>query len=393
MALKALIFDFDGTLVDTTALHARAWQQAFQEAGYAVGPDRIEQEIGKGGTLLVPDLVGERAENEHGDRLRRRHGEIYQAAAADASLQAFDGVIDLLDAVRDRGLKIAIATAASRVNLERSVERTLPGLLDHVDAVVTDSDVTASKPHPDAVLPAVEKLGLHPAQCAMVGDTVYDVVACTWAGLVCLGVTTGPHTAAQLHHAGARAVYDDLADLHANLDDALALASPGERVVTAALLERLMDAALEEARRGMEADQVPIGSVLARSDGTILGRGHNQSRQLGTRVAHAEMQALYDAAAPSVRDARDLILATTLEPCTMCLGAAMVAHVDTIVYALPAPSNGGIARVTPHDTPGSYLPRCIGGVGRAKSRSLLEAWLAQKPHHTFVRDLLEQVGA
>jgi hypothetical protein len=69
----------------------------------------------------------------------------------------------------------------------------------------------------------------------------------------------------------------------------------------------------------------------------------------------------------------------------------MVAHVDTIVYALPAPSNGGIARVTPHDTPGSTLPRCIGGVGRAKSRSLLEAWLDRKPHHTFVRDLLEQV--
>ena len=131
--------------------------------------------------------------------------------------------------------------------------------------------------------------------------------------------------------------------------------------------------------------------MLARYDGTILARGHNEARRLGTRVAHAEMQALYDAAGHASRDVRDLVLVTTLEPCTMCLGAAMVMRVDTVAYALPAPDNGGIARVTPHDTPGSFLPRCVGGIGRTKSRALLEAWLARKPHHTFVRDLLAQV--
>ena len=390
MALSALIFDLDGTLVDTTEQHARAWREAFERFGFQIGTDRIVQNIGMGGDKLVPNLLGEAAEEEHGDALRDTHADCYRQILERESVRLFPRIEELFEALHARSLRVAIATAATRENLEKTLEHVEIDVLELADVVVTDSDVSESKPHPAAVRPAADKLGVHPAQCAMVGDTIYDAQACRDAGFVALGVTTGPHTRTQLWQAGMRGIYDGIGALLDELDNALELASPGPYVLSGDVLDDLMTTALQEAQTALEAGQVPIGSVLARSDGTVLARGHNETRHLETPVAHAEMQAFRAAAGRVPNDARDLVLATTLEPCTMCLGAALVQRVDTVAYALEAPPNGGRHRVGPHAPPTGYLPRFVGDVQAAESRRLLRLWLERHPESGFVRELLHE---
>lgn len=389
MALSALIFDLDGTLVDTTSTHARAWRQTLDEFGYHIPADRIALEIGKGGQFLVPSLIGQQANEKHGDTLRETHTELFLDLIREEGVRVFPKVAELFEALWERDLKIAVATASKAESLETTLEQAgLEALIERVDVVINDSDVEQSKPHPDAVRPAIEKLELSPVQCAFVGDTTYDVEACKHAGLVCLGVTTGPHNEALLRQAGARAVYADIADLLANLDAALALAAPGPVTPTAAWLDTLMDEALEQARTALAQDELPIGCVVARSDSTIVARGFNEARRLKSTLAHAEMQALRQATGTVPGDVRNLVLATTLEPCVMCLGAAMHARVDTIIYGLPAPGNGGIDRCAPLDTPGTYLPRFVGGIRADESRALLAEWLHRHPDDAFINDLL-----
>lgn len=389
MALRAVIFDLDGTLLDTNGLHSRAWADVLAEAGHTIPEERVALEIGKGGDRLVPTLVGETVEREQGEALRTAHGERYRALVASEGVRVFPEAAAIFEAVRERGLRTAVATASKEENLEHVLEQAGLQLYDLADAIVTDSDVENSKPAPDVVLAAAAKLGLPPAACAMVGDTPYDAIAARQAGVVLLGVLTGVHDAAAMHRAGARAVFSDIADLHARLDDALRLASPGTTAPTDALFERLMDAAIEEARAGLAADELPVGAVLARSDGTIVARGRNEARARSSRTAHAEMMAFRAAEETDLAAMDDLLLVSTLEPCVMCLGAAMTARLDTVVYGLDAPPNGGTGRCTPLDAPGALPLRVVGGVRADESRSLLEQWRARHPEDAFVRDLLD----
>lgn len=387
MALDAVIFDLDGTLIDTNGLHARAWRQALQAFGYDVPEDRLILEIGKGGDKLVSSVLGQEAAEEEGQAMRDAHGAAYLALIEEVDVQVFPKVRELLRAVHERGLKVAIATASQKEHLERVLEEAGLELDGLADVVLNDDDVENSKPEPDVVQAAVRKLGLSPAQCVMVGDTPYDAGAAKAAGVVCLSVQTGVRGAQEMRRAGMRATYADPADLLEHLDEALALASPGEAHLTHDLLEGLMEAAREEAEAGLERGEIPIGSVIARGDGTILARGRNRGREAGSPLAHAELEALRTA---FERDpgARDLLLVSTLEPCLMCLGAAIEAGVDTVVYGLEAPGNGGAGRFVPVEEPGAVMPRLVGGVGRQASRRLLEQWRETHPDDAFVQDLL-----
>ena len=390
MALDAFIFDLDGTLLDTNRLHAQAFERAFAEHGFRIPEDRILPEIGKGAKKLVPAMVGPSAEAEYGERLREGHSRFYAELVEQEDVRVFAHARNLLTAVRERGLKVAVATASKEEELDKVAERAGLDLHDLADAIVTDSDVEESKPEPDTVQAAVKKLGLAPAQCVMLGDTPYDAEACKKAGVVLLAVATGVHSREDLLRAGARAVYADAADVLNHLDEALETASPGPDHLGGETISLLMQAALDEARAGMKAGEVPIGSVLARFSGEIVARGHNRVKATGNAVAHAEMEALQ--AAKHLGEIPDLVLITTLEPCVMCFGAAMTAGVDTILYGLEAPSNGGVARCQPIQTPGARMPRVVGGLRRTQSRTLLAAWLKQHPEAAFVRDLLEQTA-
>ena len=393
MSLDAIIFDLDGTLVDTNATHVEAWRRVFESFGYRVAPDRIFVEVGKGGDKLIPSIFGQQVMKEQGKAMSDAHPKEFAKLARQNGLKSFPGARELPAEVRRRGLTSVLATSSGEDHLKVIEETSGLNVRSEVDEVVTADDAAESKPAPDLVRSAVRKAGVSPAQCAMVGDTIWDVESTKAAGVVCLALICGGNSADALRGAGARGVWRDPADLLEHLDDALHLASPGPAHLTSQVMEALMRQALGVARQGMNAGEVPIGCVLARGDGTtLIARGHNELNRSQDKTAHAEMVAFARAAGKAPTDANDLILVSTLEPCVMCTGAAMEAAVDTVVYALKAPADSGTGRVRPPQSPESQMPRIIGDVLAAESREFFEEWL-RKPGNNprqvaFVKQLL-----
>jgi HAD superfamily hydrolase (TIGR01509 family) len=223
--LRGIIFDIDGTLVDTNPAHVEAWRRAFQRLGYDVPTQRIELEIGKGGDKLVPAILGQEGEQRDGERLRKAQKQEFLAIANHERFPVFPGVPAIFEALRSRGIETALATSSDDKHLEATLASAGLDLRRSADVVVTKSSADASKPDPDIVLAAVEKLGLQPSECAMVGDTVYDAQACRAAGIVFLGVLSGGTPALELLEAGAVAVWRDVAQLRDRLDEALEIAA------------------------------------------------------------------------------------------------------------------------------------------------------------------------
>lgn len=390
MALDGVILDLDGTLVDTNALHVEAWRRAFEKRGYKIAPDRIFEEIGKGGDFVVPSILGLAADEQDGDALRKAQPEEF-GKLAQRGLRVFPGSRELLQEFKRRGLRSILATSSSAKQIEVIESASGLPVRELVDEVESADDAPRSKPAPDLLSAAVKKLGMTPAQCVMVGDTIYDAESARKAGVVCLGLLCGGNSQEALLGAGARRNYRDPADLLAHLDDALAIASPGSAHLTRDVLERLMQSALEQAEAAMAAGEVPIGCVLARGDGTIIAAGYNEMNRTQQKTAHAEMVTFAKAAGKVPLDASDLLLVSTLEPCVMCTGAAMVSAVDTIIYGLRAPADSGTMRVTPPRSPESQMPRTIGDVLADKSRRLFENWLETHPtgeQAAYVKQLL-----
>ncbi|HUR96123.1 MAG TPA: HAD-IA family hydrolase [Gemmatimonadales bacterium] len=375
MALDGVIFDVDGTLIDSNSWHVEAWVRAFAAHGYRIPEDRIALEVGKGGDHLVPAVLGPRTGEREKAALGETQKRHFLELAAHERFAVFPEVPELFQALRKRGLRTALATSSDDRHLDATLRSARIDLREIADEVVTKSEAPSSKPDPDLVQAAVAALGLDPAQCAMVGDTTYDAEACRSAGVICLGVSSGGTGADDLLEGGARAVWRDTGHLLEELEDALAIASPGSLRLDRVQSERLMREALAAAREGMARGEVPIGSVLARGDGTVVGRGWNALQATDDRTAHAEMTAFGSAAGRIPSDARDVILVSTLEPCVMCTGAAMEAAVDTILYGLRAPADSGTTRVRPPRSPETRLPRIVGGVLEQESRALFHEWL------------------
>ena len=399
MPLSAMIFDLDGTLLDTNATHVDAWVEGLGEHGYRFSADRVGPEIGKGGDLLLPTLLGDQAAQREGEAIRESVSGAFRRLAKERQFRIFDGVEGLLQELRSRGLRLALATSASEQDLDLMMESAGTDLRRYFDAVVTKTDVEHSKPEPDVIISALEKLHLSPAECAMVGDTPYDATAARRAGVVTLGVASSglddvDTLERRLVVAGARRVWRDAAHLAAELDTALCVASPSRVALTRERQESLMREALACARDGMSKGEAPIGCVLVSGDGEIVARAHNAMIGSGNRTAHAEIVAFAQAAGKTPPESHDLLMVSTLEPCVMCTGAAMVGGVDTILFALRAPADNGSSRVTPPESPESVMPRIVGDVLAPESRALFEEWLrngAPEPGASYVRQLLASV--
>jgi HAD superfamily hydrolase (TIGR01549 family) len=225
MTVRGMIFDLDGTLIDTTAAHVEAWRRAFQRLGFDVPRKRIVPEIGKGGDKLVPSVLGAEEEQRVGEALRETQNKEFLAIAKQQHFSVFPGAEQIFAECRSRGIRTAIATSSNEEHLAATLASAKLDLRELADVVVTRTEDEASKPCPDLVVSAVEELKTPPAECAMVGDTVYDGLACQGAGVAFLGVLTGPASDAELTQAGARGVWRDVAHLLADLDRALELAS------------------------------------------------------------------------------------------------------------------------------------------------------------------------
>jgi phosphoglycolate phosphatase-like HAD superfamily hydrolase len=218
MPIRALLFDLDGTLVDTNPAHTDSWVEAFRRCGYTPDREAIARAIGMGGDKLVPHLLGGEAEARDGDRLRDASSMAFGEIACHSRFRLFPGTEDLLVAAKRRGLRTAIATSASDDDLERIAERAGVDLREHVDAVTNASEVAESKPDPDVLQAVLNRLGLAPDEAVFVGDTAHDAEAARRAGVPFVGVTTGVWTEGEFRAAGARAVFRDPAALLAALD-------------------------------------------------------------------------------------------------------------------------------------------------------------------------------
>jgi beta-phosphoglucomutase-like phosphatase (HAD superfamily) len=219
-----MIFDIDGTLVDTNPYHVEAWRRAFERFGYEVPPERIRVEIGKGGDLLVPSILGEKPEKRHGDTLRKAQKEEFLKIAERVHFRVFPCVPELFQALRERRIRTALATSSDKKHLQATMGSAGIDLTRLADVLVTKDEAEASKPAPDLLFVSIEKLDVSPAQCAMVGDTVYDGQASQAAGIVFLGLLSGCNTESELLEAGACGLWRDTGHLYAELDRALDVA-------------------------------------------------------------------------------------------------------------------------------------------------------------------------
>jgi HAD superfamily hydrolase (TIGR01509 family) len=208
---RAVLFDIDGTLVDTNWLHALAWRRVFlerDEPEYTTA--RIHRLIGMGTDELLETLCGRpRPELKPA---RARH---FDALKPD--IRALPRAGDLLRAVHGRGVRVVLATSADKDDVEALLAAIDAD--DAIDGVTHADEVEAAKPAPDVFVTALGEAGAAPEATVVVGDTVWDVVAADRAGLRCVGVTSGGITRAELEEAGAVAVYEDVADLLDRLDD------------------------------------------------------------------------------------------------------------------------------------------------------------------------------
>lgn len=207
------IFDVDGTLVDTNYQHALAWYRAFRR--YDITPPiwRIHRAIGMGGDKLVTEIAGDEVEGRSGDALRDAWGEEF--ARLIDEVQPFAGAKDLLEEVARRGFRVVLASSGKQDQVERFLE--LVGGKDLVDAWTTADDVEGSKPDPDLVQAALEKID--GASGVMIGDSTWDVLAAGKLDVPTIAVRTGGFSTEELQEAGAIAVYDSLRELQDHLDE------------------------------------------------------------------------------------------------------------------------------------------------------------------------------
>jgi HAD superfamily hydrolase (TIGR01509 family) len=209
----AVLFDIDGTLVDSNFLHVHAWTRAFADAGHPVDAWRTHRAIGMGSSQLLGELLGDDADRL-GEQVKQGHTDRYAELAP--LLRAFDGARQLVRAVSDRGAVVVLATSAPPEELERLLA--VLDLDDTLDAITGDEDVEQAKPEPELVQTALRKAGCSAERSVFVGDSRWDVVAAERAGVPCVGLLSGGTSAAELTEAGAVAVYDDVAALLADLD-------------------------------------------------------------------------------------------------------------------------------------------------------------------------------
>ncbi|WP_298458696.1 HAD family hydrolase [uncultured Cellulomonas sp.] len=224
----AVLFDIDGSLVDSNFLHVHAWALACTAAGHPVDSWRIHRAIGMGSSLLLADLLGDDVDRI-GEEVKDGHSERY-AEMAD-QLRAFDGARELVRAVSDRGAVTVLATSAVPEELERL--RAVLDLDEVIDAITAAEDVESAKPEPELVQVALDKAGVGADRAVFVGDSVWDVQAAVRADVPCVGLLTGGTSAAELTDAGAVAVYDDVSHLLRELDDSPLAATWGGKAPSA----------------------------------------------------------------------------------------------------------------------------------------------------------------
>jgi HAD superfamily hydrolase (TIGR01509 family) len=215
--MPALIFDLDGTLVDTVYAHVFAWQRALADHGLGIDGWRIHRRIGMSGGLFTRAVgreIGRQLSEEEAHSLQERHGELFRELLP--GRRALPGARELLAELRERGVVHGIATSGRRPEIDASLEAL--GVPEDT-VVVPRGEVARAKPEPDLFLECARRLEADPAECYVVGDAVWDLLAARRARMLSIGLLSGGYGADELQGAGAFRVYRDPAELRESLDE------------------------------------------------------------------------------------------------------------------------------------------------------------------------------
>jgi len=212
--IDAVIFDVDGTLVDSVDLHARAWQDALAAFGKRIPFQKIRAQIGKGGDQLLPVFLTGEEMDQLGDKISQQRKSLF-AERYLPEVQAFANVRALFERILQDGRTVALASSADADELKTYKERAQ--ISDLVDTETSKDDADKSKPHPDIFEAALDRLGNPPSDSTLVvGDTPYDIEAARKAGIRTIAVRSGGFRDDTL--SGAVAIYDNITDLLVHYD-------------------------------------------------------------------------------------------------------------------------------------------------------------------------------
>jgi phosphoglycolate phosphatase-like HAD superfamily hydrolase len=215
--MHALVFDLDGTLVDTVYAHVLAWQQALDEMNINVDGYRLHRHVGSSGKLIVRHAQREAGCDLSADQqktIHDRHAELFRQLLPRP--RALPGATEIFVALETAAVPHAIATASYRPVIDTSLEAigVKPGTV-----IVEGKGSLRGKPEPDLFLASREQLAAHADDCIVVGDSVWDHVGARRAGMLSVGVLTGGYGEEELYHAGAFRVYQSIAELLQNMDE------------------------------------------------------------------------------------------------------------------------------------------------------------------------------
>jgi HAD superfamily hydrolase (TIGR01549 family) len=215
--MPALIFDLDGTLVDTVYAHVFAWQRALAEAGLPIDGWRIHRRIGMSGGLFtraVARELGRPLSPNEVDAIQARHGELFRELLPER--RPLPEAVELLAELRSVGVPYGIATSGRRPEIDASLDALGIG---PETVVVERGRVERAKPEPDLFLACAEQLGIPPEDCYVVGDAVWDLLAARRARMLSIGLLSGGYGEDELIRAGAFRVYRDPSELRQSLDE------------------------------------------------------------------------------------------------------------------------------------------------------------------------------
>ncbi len=216
--IRAVIFDIDGTLVDSVDLHAQAWKEAFKHFGKDIPYQQIRHQIGKGGDQLMPVFFTHEELDEFEKRMETFRSDLFKREFL-PRVRSFPKVRELFQRVKEDGKEIALASSAKDEEIDFYMK--LLRIEDLVEAEAGADDAEKSKPHPDIFEAAVERLDVRPAEAIAVGDTPYDADAAGRLRIKTIGMRCGGFPEAELISAGCVAMYDDPADLLARYEESV----------------------------------------------------------------------------------------------------------------------------------------------------------------------------
>ncbi len=215
--MRALIFDLDGTLVDTVYAHIFAWQRTLAEAEMPLEGWRIHRKIGMSGGLFtraVARELGRDITSMEEAALLDRHGELFLELLPES--RPLPGAVELIRFLKSREILFGVATSGRRPEINASLD--VVGIGEET-IVIERRDVARAKPEPDLFLACQQRLGAEAGDCYVIGDAVWDILAARRAGMLSIGLLSGGYGEDELSKAGAFRVYRDPAELHRSLDE------------------------------------------------------------------------------------------------------------------------------------------------------------------------------